>query len=232
MEFKTNYITPEIKLSSYDDKLFKTEFTFEHHMLVWFISGETKIMQADASYVFGPGDIFLIPRNLLCTFINYPKDGLPHKTVAMHLSVDRLRKYYVNQDVSTRSVANKIYRFKSHPLLTSCLSSFIPYFDLKDPFSEKLASLKITEAITILRTIDKDIDGVLTNFETPGKIDLEKFMEAHFMFNLPLERFGYLTGRSLSTFNREIRKTFSSTPQKWLTKKRLELAHYRITEQF
>ena len=64
MEFKTNYITPEIKLSSYEDKLFKTELMFEHHMLIWFISGETKIIQANASYVFGPGDIFLIPRIL------------------------------------------------------------------------------------------------------------------------------------------------------------------------
>jgi AraC-like DNA-binding protein len=230
MEFKTNYITPEIKLSSYEDKLFKTEVMFEHHMLVWFISGETKIIQADASHVFGPGDIFLIPRNLLCTIINYPKDGLPHKTVAMHLSVDRLRNYYTNQNVSTRSVANKIYRFKSHPLLKSCLSSLIPYFDLQDKFPEELASLKINEAITILRTIDKEVDGILANFETPGKIDLAKFMESHFMFNLPLEKFGYLTGRSLSTFNRDFRKTFSSTPQKWLTKKRLELAHYQITE--
>ena len=32
--------------------------------------------------------------------------------------------------------------------------------------------MKIAEAITILRTIDKEIDGVLANFEEPGKIDL------------------------------------------------------------
>jgi AraC-like DNA-binding protein len=55
-------------------------------------------------------------------------------------------------------------------------------------------------------------------------------MESHYMFNLPLEKFGYLTGRSLSTFNRDFRKTFNATPQKWLTKKRLELAHYQISE--
>jgi AraC family transcriptional regulator, exoenzyme S synthesis regulatory protein ExsA len=231
MEFKTNYITPEIKLSCYEDKLFKTELMFEHHMLIWFISGETKIIQAGASYVFGPGDIFLIPRNLLCTIINYPKDGLPHKTVAMHLSLEKLQEYYANQKVTARlAVADKIHFFKDHPLLHSCLSSLIPYFDLKDPFPETLASLKIMEAITILRTIDKNIDSILANFETPGKIDLAKFMESHFMFNLPLEKFGYLTGRSLSTFNRDFRKTFNATPQKWLTKKRLELAHYHITE--
>lgn len=231
MEFKTNYITPEIKLSCYEDKLFKTEFTFEHHMLIWFISGETKIIMAGGNYVFGPGDIFVIPRNQLCTIINYPKDGLAHKTVAMHLSVERLREYYANLEVVSRpQVADKIFAFRDHPLLKSCLTSLIPYFDLQDAFPEKLASLKITEAITILRTIDPTIDGILANFETPGKLDLAKFMEGHFMFNLPLEKFGYLTGRSLSTFNRDFRKTFHITPQKWLTKKRLEMAHYQLTE--
>lgn len=230
-DFKLQYITPDIKLSCYDDKLFKTELAFEHHMLVWFISGETKIIQAEATYVFTAGNIFLIPRNQLVTIINYPKDGLPHKTVVMHLTVEKLRDFYANLTVRPHAaVKDKIYSFKDHPLLQSCLSSLIPYFDLQQEFPEKLAALKITEALTILRTIDQDIDSVLANFDEPGKIDLAKFMESHFMFNLPLEKFGYLTGRSLSTFNRDFRKTFQTPPQKWLTKKRLELAHYQLTE--
>src|SRR5688500_16856397 len=94
MEFKTNYITPDIKLSVFEDELFKTEILFEHHLLIWFISGETKIIQAGASYVFNAGDIFLIPRNQVVTIINYPKDGLPHKAVGMHLTVERLRDFY------------------------------------------------------------------------------------------------------------------------------------------
>jgi AraC-like DNA-binding protein len=47
------------------------------------------------------------------------------------------------------------------------------------------------------------------------------------MFNMPLERFGYLTGRSLSTFNRNFRKIFQITPQRRITEKRLELAYYQ-----
>ncbi|HEX6223562.1 MAG TPA: helix-turn-helix domain-containing protein [Chryseolinea sp.] len=231
MDFTTKYITPDIKLSCYEGKLFKTEVVFEQHMLVWFISGETKIIQAGATHVFNAGEIFLIPRNQLTTVILYPKDGRPHKSVVMHLSLERLRNFYAKLDVPDRQTAiAKIYSFKNHPLLESCLSSLIPYFDLHEEFPEKIASLKITEALTILRTVDKHIDGILANFETPGKIDLAKFMESHFMFNLPLEKFGYLTGRSLSTFNRDFRRTFNATPQKWLTKKRLELAHYQITE--
>ncbi len=231
MEYKVKYITDDIKLSCYEDRFFKSDIMFDHHMLIWFISGETKIVQADVTYFFKKGDIFLIPRNQLATIINYPKNGLPHKTVVMHLSTTRLRDYYSNLDIKPNaSISNKILSYNNHPLLESCLSSLIPYFDMKD-LPEEIASLKITEAISILRTIDKNIDNVLANFDEPGKIDLADYMEKNFMFNLPLEKFGYLTGRSLTTFKRDFSKIFNTTPQRWLTQKRLELAHYQFVEK-
>ncbi len=51
------------------------------------------------------------------------------------------------------------------------------------------------------------------------------------MFNLSLEKFSYLTGRSLTTFKRDFKKSFTMTPQRWLTHKRLELAYYQLTEK-
>lgn len=231
MEYKAQYITEDIKLSSYDDKFFKSDIMFEQHMLIWFISGQTKIVQADATYFFGKGDIFLIPRNQLATIVNYPVNGQPHKTVVMHLSTERLRQFYGVLDVKPQPMkTQKIYSFNSHPLLESCLASLIPYFDLVE-LPEEIASLKITEAVSILRTIDKDIDHVLANYEEPGRVDLVSYMEKNFMFNLPLEKFGYLTGRSLTTFKRDFSRAFNLTPQRWLTQKRLELAHYQFVEK-
>lgn len=231
MDFQIKYITPDIKLSMYDDKLFKTETVFEFHMLVWFISGETKIIQADKSYLFKAGDIFLIPRNHLATIINYPKDRLPHKAVVMHLTKERLKDFYSHIEIPKKDSPEKttIHSFEKHPLLESCLTSLVPYFDLTESFPENIAYLKITEAISILRAIDPNIDDILADFEEPGKIDLADFMERNYMFNMPLERFGYLTGRSLSTFNRDFRKAFQVTPQRWLTQKRLELAFYHLS---
>ncbi|WP_439555833.1 helix-turn-helix domain-containing protein [Dyadobacter sp.] len=232
MEHISKYLTKEIKLSSYDDKLFKSDLMFDDHMLIWFISGETKIIQADATYYFRAGDIFLIPRNQLATIVNYPKNGLPHKTVVMHLSTSRLRAFYDKVEVRRHVVPEqKIFSFNNHPLLESCLTSLIPYFDVKGEFPETIASLKITEAITILREIDRNVDSVLANFDEPGKIDLVDFMQRNFMFNMPMEKLGYLTGRSLSTFNRDFKRIFNVTPQKWLTEKRLELAHYQLAQQ-
>lgn len=232
MEHISKYLTPEIKLSSYDDKLFKSDLIFDDHMLIWFISGETKIIQADATFVFKTGDIFLIPRNQLATIINYPKNGQPHKTVVMHLTVERLKRFYENIDIENKTCSNqKIFSFNNNPLLESCLTSLIPYFDLEGKFPENIASLKITEAISILREIDKNVDSVLANFDAPGKLDLIHFMERNYMFNMPMEKYGYLTGRSLSTFNRDFKKLFNTTPQNWLIKKRLELAYYQLSEK-
>jgi len=232
MEHISRYLTKEIKLSCYEDRLFKSDLMFEDHMLVWFISGETKIIQWDTTFNFKTGDIFLIPRNQLATIINYPKNGLPHKTVVMHLSVERLRKFYEKIEMNTNyESTQKIFTYSDHPLLESCMASLIPYFDLDGAFPDELASLKIAEAINILRLIDPGVDSVLRNFDAPGKIDLVNFMQRNFMFNMSLEKLGYLTGRSLSTFNRDFKKLFKSTPQKWLIDKRLELAYYHLFEK-
>ncbi len=238
MEFETKYITADIKLSEFNGKPFKTEVLFEHHILVWFISGETKIVQAETTAVFNTGDIFLIPRNQLATVIMYPKDGHPHKAVAMHLTKERLKDFFarhnapgkLQQAIGKVPPLKKVVRFPKHPLLESCLASLIPYFDLGENLPPDIAAIKIEEAISILRSIDEKMDGLLANFEEPGKINLTDFMERHYMFNMTLDRFGYLTGRSLATFRRDFKKAFNTTPQKWLTEKRLKLAYHQIAE--
>lgn len=232
MDHLSKYLTPEIKLSCYEDKFFKSEIVFDQHMLVWFISGETKIVQAEANHTFNTGDIFLIPRNKPATIINYPKDGLPHKTVVMLLTSRILKDFYNSREVSSKSTpVPGIRSYSNHPLLESCLASLVPYFDLIGEFPEQLAQLKIVEAISILRAIDPDIDSVLANFEDPHKVELVSFMEKNYMFNMPLEKFGYLTGRSLTSFKRDFKKAFNSTPQRWLTQKRLELAHFELSQK-
>ncbi len=231
MDHISKYISPEIKLSSYHDTLFKSELVFDHHMLVWFISGETKIIQAEATHQFKTGDIFFIPRNKPTTVINYPTNGLPHQTVVMLLSNEVLKNFYSTNKPAAETIAIPgIKSYSNHPLLKSCLASLIPYFEVDGLLPENIARLKITEALSIIRTIDPGIDGILANFEHPHKVELVSFMEKHYPFNLPLEKFAYLTGRSLSSFKRDFQKAFNSSPQKWLTRKRLELAHYYLAE--
>ncbi|HLA59462.1 MAG TPA: helix-turn-helix domain-containing protein [Puia sp.] len=228
------YIHSDIKRACFEEQFFKADVFFDEHILVWLISGETKIVENDRTHLFGAGDTLLFPRNVVAKVFNYPKDGLPHKSVTMHLKTERLQEYYHKNGNAKKPVKApelKFETFEKHPLLESCLSSLVPYFDLRETLPEAIASLKIVEAIHTVRKIKPEIDQVLGYFADPGKIDLANFMERNFMFNMPMEKFGYLTGRSLTTFKRDFKRVFDTTPQKWLTMKRLEMAHHHIKQK-
>ena len=221
-----------IFLACREETYYSQETMIQKNTLVRVLSGEMRIFQAEKTYVLRAGDTVLFPLNLLTKVIKYPVDGQPYKSVAIHFTQESLRNYYVSHHITPMqegSVDLKV--FDSHPLLDSLFGSLLPYFMLSDELPADLAEVKVEEAISIVRAIDKGIDGILGRFDEPGKIDLVDFMEKNYVFNLPAEKFGYLTGRSLTTFKRDFKKAFNMTPQRWLTKKRLELAHYLLIEK-
>ncbi len=53
-------------------------------------------------------------------------------------------------------------------------------------------------------------------------------MTRNYMFNIPMTKFAGLTGRSLSTFQRDFKKIFGVNAAKWLLKRRLQAAYDAI----
>lgn len=211
---------------------YRGEKLLEDHSLVRIISGEVKVIQANRTYTFTAGDTFLFPRNLLSTLVKYARDGQPYKSIIMQLSTCYLREYYTRYTQVLAPVQSReILPLAGNPLLDSYFASIIPYFDLEQQLPERLVHLKIDEAIEILRSMHPGIDSLLSDFSEAGKINLTDFMEKNYMFNIPLEKFSYLTGRSLTTFKRDFKKSYQTSPQRWLTRKRLELAHYQLAAQ-
>jgi AraC-like DNA-binding protein len=83
----------------------------------------------------------------------------------------------------------------------------------------------------ILLQTNPELKDVLFDFSEPGKIDLERYMNEHYKFNVDIKRFAYLTGRSLATFKRDFVKIFNIPPNRWLQQKRLNDAWYLIKEK-
>lgn len=210
-----------------------TELTAEEHSLVRVLSGELKVIQADKIYVFGPGDTHLFPRNRLALLVKSDKGDDPYRAIVVKLTHDVLRSFYESHPGGINPIfkTEHIVELDKSPLLDSFFDSMLPYFNLEYQLPADLSQLKIREAITILRAIDRNVDNILSDFSEPHKINLVEFMQKNFMFNMSLEKFSYLTGRSLATFKRDFKKTFNTTPQRWLTQKRLELAKFQLTEK-
>lgn len=209
------------------------EVILQEHALLHLFSGVLKVSYADQEATFGAGDTLLIARNQLGRMIKLPDNsGQPFKSVSILFPVELLRNFYSTHPVkpsgNTRARGLPV---APHPLLQSVFNSLLPYFDMEEDLPAELADMKILETLTVLYAINPEASQLLGSLEEPGKIPLADFMEHHYMYNLPLERFSYLTGRSLTTFKKDFQQLYRTTPGRWLTQKRLELAHYQLSVQ-
>lgn len=215
------------------DKQFTWENVYPQHIVSFIYSGELTLSYGKNTLTFTAGDTILVPKNQLSRSVKIPVNGEPFRCISMSLPEEELRKFYLNHPILETWAENisKQRPIKSHPLLDNFFASLLPYFDMQDELPDALVSIKIQEVLTIIDTIDKRASSILGTFSELGKIDLEKYMEEHFMYNLPLEKFAFLTGRSLTTFKSDFKKIFKNTPGKWLTEKRLHLAHHKLTTE-
>jgi hypothetical protein len=133
----------EILLSCIEEKYFKNEIVLEHHSFARIISGEMKVIQADKTYTFGPGDTLLFPSNQLSTLIKNPKDGQPYKAIVIFFTPARLKDFYAKNPIQfTKPHTHTIRTFEKNPMIESFFASLIPYFDLESELPEKIISIK------------------------------------------------------------------------------------------
>jgi AraC-like DNA-binding protein len=230
----TNYISHAgIFFTCTEKKELVSENIVPEHILIHVYSGKITVTTADKKYFLTKGQTALFSRNQLAKFVKEPVGEIACKSVTVFFTQEFLQHFYATQPLLDQKIQNpKIVQLKEHPLLDNLFQSIEGYSNLSESFlPDELTQLKVKEAITIVRTLDKNADLILSDFSEPHKIDLAAFMLKNFIFNISIPRFANLTGRSLATFKRDFKKTFSTSPQKWLTEKRLEQAHFLIAEK-
>ncbi len=82
---------------------------------------------------------------------------------------------------------------------------------------------EIEEFVTGIRPVREDFETKERKDHRVG-IDLETVMSENYLYNLKVEEFAKLCGRSLSSFKRDFNAVFKTTPSKWIKEKRLEHA--------
>lgn len=233
LSYKSNSIFCSVRAGKVTEK----EQYVPDHALIYILSGKLDIAEADSRNVFKRGDTIFVRRNTLAKFKKYPDDnGGNFKSLSIFIKKPFLKDHLEKNSVETKpgnQFCNyvNVKRVTSTPLMKNLFDSLYLYFDSGLILGRELSEIKTREAIMLLAQIDYSLYHSLFNLTEPGKIDLEKFMCKNFMFNVPLETFSKMTGRSLSTFKRDFEKIFDQSPSRWLKKKRLEFAHYLIKEK-
>jgi AraC-like DNA-binding protein len=132
---------------------------------------------------------------------------------------------------ATFSSADTFLNINRNPLIPNFIRSLEPYYDQVEKINQSFEDVKNEELLIILLKSQPELAGVLFDYGSPAKIDLEAFMNRNYTFNVSIDRFAYLTGRSLSAFKRDFKQELNDTPNHWLVKRRLQESHFLIDQK-
>ncbi|MDJ1499484.1 AraC family transcriptional regulator [Xanthocytophaga agilis] len=207
------------------------QFITEHFFL-YLLEGSMIAYDGQNTYTIQPGDPLLARKNHLIRYTKHKNNSVFRKVV-ITLEKPFLVNFLERHDIDVYSTqnTNSLLFLPDSTLLQSYIKSLEPYYTQQEEIEKGFEDVKREELLLILLKTIPELKDILFNFAIPDKIDLEEFMNRNFRFNVSLDRFAYMTGRSLSTFKRDFQKIFGSTPGTWLTRKRLEEAYFRIKSE-
>jgi AraC-like DNA-binding protein len=201
------------------------------HLLCHIVAGSLRLTEATGEHHFQAGDTVLLRRNVLVKLQKRPApSGTPFQAVFLLLPQAFLQVYALQHALPALAGTTRhevVRQLPAHPILRGLFQSLMPYFDNEPAaaLGQELTLLKQAEAVLGMLSQDPALAGWLFDFAEPGKLDLAAFMHRHYIFNVSIARFAQMTGRSVSTFQRDFHKHFGLAPAAWLLQKRLNAAH-------
>lgn len=216
-----------IQRSCYTKSSKAGEQFIKEHGISFIVSGQMEAYDGITKQLYSKGDIVLYCKNALIRFVKYPHQEDGFEAISIILDEKLLTAFAQQKEISSdHNLKESLFKIDNDELIIAYFKTLEGWFGKK--INADLADIKKTEMIYLLLRNNKDFKNILFHFGTPGKINLEAFMNINYRFNVPLVQFAYLTGRSLATFKRDFEKLFQTSPNKWIQKRRLEEAHYLL----
>lgn len=201
------------------------------------LSGEMVLDDGSCQVHVEKGECVFIPRDHRVTMYKKACRGEQYCGIYLCFTRPFLREMY-GKYVLHKGVLGNVEKFSPGVMklppsaeIESLFASMTPYFNPEVKPQDDVMRLKLEEGLLALLHTDKRFMTVLFDFSMPWKMDILDFMNRNYMYEFTLEELAHYTGRSLATFKRDFKKVSNLTPEKWLIRKRLEVAYRLIKEE-
>lgn len=207
------------------------EFIAEHFFL-YLTKGAVHGFDGHKHYTLQSGECCIVRKNHLVRYNKQKIDGEFEKSIVI-FDAPFLKQFQERHPVQITGAptTEAVVHLAQSELIPNFFLSLVPYFNKEGKIDNTFATIKREELLLILLQANPALNNILFDFGTPEKIDLEEYMNRNFRFNVAIQRFAYLTGRSLTSFKRDFEKTFQETPSRWLVQKRLQEAYFLMDKK-
>jgi len=151
------------------------------------------------------------------------------KAVAVHFYPEVLEKLYADDIPLFLKGKNQMpdppmVRVKSDELIRRFFDSLLFYFENPELVTEELLILKTKELLLLLDKTNNSasVRAILSNLFSPKTYSFKEVINSHIYDHLNSSELAELSNMSLSSFKREFKKVFHTTPAKYFKKQKLK----------
>lgn len=212
----------------------KQQIILNQNIISFLIEGTKEVIFDNEALSITPSK-FIVMRsgNCLMTEKRISETSL-YKSVLLFFSNEMLHNF-IRKMESERSESiepKSVYAFDYDDFLKRFVDSLADISGLSKTVQSKLLEVKFEEIMLYLA--DKYGTDFLYSLTTNRDDAAQKFIrtiENSHLSKLTLKELAFLCNMSVSTFKREFEKYYSKSPIKWFQNKRLEHAHYLLSQE-
>jgi AraC-like DNA-binding protein len=212
----------------------KQQIILNQNIISFLIEGTKEVIFDNEALSITPSK-FIIMRsgNCLMTEKRISETSL-YKSVLLFFSNEMLHNFIRKMESGkSESIEPKsVYAFDYDDFLKRFVDSLSDISNLSKAIQSKLLEVKFEEIMLYLT--DKYGTDFLYSLTINSDDSAQKFIrtiENSHLSKLTLKELAFLCNMSVSTFKREFEKHYSESPIKWFQNKRLEHAHYLLSQE-
>jgi len=195
--------------------------------LSYVISGKKDWTSIYKKYTINAGEALFFKKGLYNTKQYFEEDFC---TIVFFITEDFIKRFMdrnsaIFKQKDIENVEAQIFNVNVTDSLKTLILSIFGYLN-QSQIPKELVEIKFNELLynMVLNSGNKNLLAFFKSLKKEQKTSVETIMLKNFHYDLKIEEYARLCGRSLSTFKRDFQQYFNETPGKWLTNKRLEYA--------
>lgn len=200
----------------------------DSHMITYVINGRKDWITSNKTYELTVGDALFVRQGVYTTKQYLEED---YCVMLFFINNDFIKKFISENDLFKKKIDPKvndqpIFEIHTDDSFKSLMESIFHYLKQGEKIPQSLIEIKFNELLfnIVMNLKNRSLLDFFNTINLNVKANIENVMNKNFQYDLKLEDFAKLCGRSISAFKRDFNSNFKTTPSRWLIAKRLEYA--------
>ena len=198
----------------------------ENHLITYVISGKKDWITSKKTHKLTAGDTLFIRKGVYTTRQYLESDYC----VMLFFINDKFIKKFISENPTFKREFNhntehhQIFDITTNNVFKTLIESIFHYLEQGDEIPKELVEIKFKELLfnIVLNSNNKEVLFFFNSISQNTKTNIENIMMENLQYDLKIADFAKLCGKSLSSFKREFKECFNTTPNRWLINKRLD----------